>query len=170
MHRRASKSLVALRQHLHSLVSAARQLFCSSHCSIVVVPQVLEQDESHTRVCSLLTCPGCGLWIDMLSSTVFTFTLTLRAFSRHFYPKQLTISIHMSEEKYTTLYHCRYSEDVHRTKCQALTIVNPLARLTHPLCPTKLARIRCYPMLSTHFKCKDMQQTISTYVQPTISV
>ena len=37
-----------------------------------------------------------------------------------------------------------------RTKCQALTI----ARLTHSPYATKIARIRCYTMLSTIFKCQ----------------
>ena len=38
-------------------------------------------------------------------------------------------------------------KDVHRTKCQAQTIT----RLTHSLYTTKIARIRCYTMLSTIF-------------------
>ena len=38
-----------------------------------------------------------------------------------------------------TLYFCRYSKDVHRNKCQTLT----MARLTHSLYTTKIARIRC---------------------------
>ena len=46
----------------------------------------------------------------------------------------------------------RYSTDVHRTKCKALTIT----RLTHSPYTTKIARIRCYTMLSTIFNCKDL--------------
>ena len=48
-----------------------------------------------------------------------------------------------SHNNTTTIYRCRYSKDVHRTKCQALTI----ARLTRSLYTTKLTRIRCYTML-----------------------
>ena len=44
--------------------------------------------------------------------------------------------VHLSEEGETTIYLCRYSKDVHRTKCQALTIV----RLTHSPYTTKIAR------------------------------
>ena len=40
----------------------------------------------------------------------------------------------------TTIYLCRYSKDVHRTKYQALTIT----RLTHSPYTTQIARIRCY--------------------------
>ena len=43
----------------------------------------------------------------------------------------------------TTIYRCRYSRDVHRTKCQALTI----ARLTHSRYTRKIARIRRYTIL-----------------------
>ena len=58
---------------------------------------------------------------------------------------------------------CRYSEDVHRTECQALTI----ARLTHSSYTTKIARIRCYnaTMLRTAFNCQDVQHTISVYIK-----
>ena len=52
---------------------------------------------------------------------------------------------------------CRYSKDVDRTKCQALTIV----RITPSLYTTKRARIRCYTMLSIIFKCQDVQHAIS---------
>ena len=47
-------------------------------------------------------------------------------------------SVHFSEEGVTTIYRYRYSKDVHRIKCQALTI----ARLTHSPFTTKVARIR----------------------------
>jgi hypothetical protein len=59
------------------------------------------------------------------------------------------------------MYRCRYSKDVHRTKCQELTI----ARLTHSLYTTKIARIRRDIMLSTIFKCTDVQYTISEYIK-----
>ena len=59
------------------------------------------------------------------------------------------------------IYHCRYIENVHRTKCQALTIT----RLTHSLYATKIARIRRYTMLSTICACKDIQHTISAYIK-----
>ena len=52
--------------------------------------------------------------------------------------------VHLSEER-ETIYRCRYSKDVHRTKCQALTII----RLTHFAYPTKITRTSCYTMLST---------------------
>ena len=52
-------------------------------------------------------------------------------------------------------------KDVHRTKCRALTIV----MLIHSLYTTKTVRIRCYTMLSTIFKCKDVQHTISVYIK-----
>ena len=42
---------------------------------------------------------------------------------------------------------------VHRTKCQALTI----ALLTRSPYTTKIARIRCYTMLSTIVNCRDVQ-------------
>ena len=45
-----------------------------------------------------------------------TFTFTFRAFSRRFYPKRLTISTFVIRSE--TIYHCRYSKDVHRTKCK----------------------------------------------------
>ena len=38
------------------------------------------------------------------------------AFSRHFYPKRLTISTFVIRS--ATIYRCRYSKDVHRTKCK----------------------------------------------------
>ena len=44
----------------------------------------------------------------------------------------------LSEERETTMHLCGYSEDVHRTKWQALTI----ARLTHSPYTTEIARIR----------------------------
>ena len=72
------------------------------------------------------------------------FTFTLRAFSKRFYPKRFTIC---QKKDKTTIYRCWCSKDVHRTKCQALSIV----RLTHSLYTTKLARIRCYTMLSNIF-------------------
>ena len=39
----------------------------------------------------------------------------------------------------------QYRTDIHRNKCQALTV----ARLTHSPYTTNIARIRCYPMAST---------------------
>ena len=57
-----------------------------------------------------------------------TFTFTLKLFSRRFYPKRHYIPL--SEEGEPTIYRCRsVSTDVHRTKCQTLTI----ARLTHTM-------------------------------------
>ena len=53
------------------------------------------------------------------------------------------------------IYRSRNSKDVHRTKCKVLTIT----RLTHSQYITKIARIRCYIMLGTIFKCKDVQDT-----------
>ena len=51
--------------------------------------------------------------------------------------------VHLSEAGET--YVCGYSEDIHRTKSQALTIT----RLTYSPYTTQIARIRCYTMLST---------------------
>ena len=65
--------------------------------------------------------------------------------------------IHLSEEREKTIYCCRYSKD----KCQALTIV----RLTHSPYTIKITRIGHYTMLSTIFKCQDVQHTISAYIK-----
>ena len=46
----------------------------------------------------------------------FKFTFTFRAFSRHFYPKRLTISTFVTRS--ASIYRCRYRKDVHRTKCK----------------------------------------------------
>ena len=78
----------------------------------------------------------------LLSPHWFTFTFTSRAFSRCFYPKQLTISTFVRRRE-RTIYLCGYSKDVHRTKCQALTIT----RLTHSLYTTEIVRIRRYTVL-----------------------
>ena len=53
-----------------------------------------------------------------------TVSLTLRAFSRRFYPKHLIISELLRRRE--KLYRCWFSKDVHRTKCQALTIGQPI--------------------------------------------
>ena len=53
----------------------------------------------------------------------------------------------LSEERETTMHLCGYSEDVHRTKWQALTI----ARLTHSPYTTEIARLRRYTMLKYYF-------------------
>ena len=44
-------------------------------------------------------------------------------------------------------YICQYIKDVHKTRCQALTIV----RLTPSPYTTKIAMSRCYTILSTIF-------------------
>ena len=60
---------------------------------------------------------------SVLVGVLHTFTLKLKfKFSRRFYPTELQ-SVHLSEERETTTHCCRYSKDVHRTKCQALTNV-----------------------------------------------
>ena len=71
---------------------------------------------------------------------------------------------HLLEEGETTIYRCRYSKDDHRTKCQALTIVS----LTHSPYTTKIARIRCYTMLSTVIECQDVRPTMSAYIKQRI--
>ena len=88
--------------------------------------------------------------------TIVILTFTFRAFSRRFYPEWLTRSIFVRREREktrkTTIYLCQYSKDVHRTKCQALTITRlthspytlTITRLTHSPYTTKIARIRCY--------------------------
>ena len=68
--------------------------------------------------------------------------------------------VHLSEER-ETIYRCRYSKDVHGTKCQSPTI----ARLTQSLYTAKTARIRCYTTLSTIFKCEDVQRTPIVYIK-----
>ena len=40
-----------------------------------------------------------------------------------------------------------------------------IARLTHAPYTTMIARIRLYTMLSTIFKCLDVQDTINAYVK-----
>ena len=67
----------------------------------------------------------------------------------------------MSEERETELYRRRYSKDIHRNMCQALTI----AKLTHT---TNIARIRGYTMLSAIFKCHDEQHKIGSFY-PTLA-
>ena len=44
------------------------------------------------------------------------------------------------------------------------------ARLTHSLHTTKIARIICYTMLSTVFKCKDVQHTVSVDIKCQINI
>ena len=68
-----------------------------------------------------------------------------------------TDKVHLTEESETRIYLCWYSKDVHRTKCQAIKI----ARLSHSPYTTHIARVRCYTMLSTIFKCQDVHHTIS---------
>ena len=51
-----------------------------------------------------------------------------------------TYNKYICQKKATTIYRCQYSKDVHRAKCQALTI----SRLTHSLYTTKISWIRCY--------------------------
>jgi hypothetical protein len=77
---------------------------------------------------------------------------------RTLYPKRLTKSTFIRRKRNNI---CLYSKDVHRTKCQAQRI----ARLIQSLYPKKIARIRCYKMLSTIFECKDVQHTISLYIK-----
>ena len=64
--------------------------------------------------------------------------------------------VHLSEERETILF-CRYSKDVHGTKCQPLTS----DEFTRSLYAIKIASGRCYTMLSTIFKCKGIQHTLS---------
>ena len=87
---------------------------------------------------------------------LYFYFLHFGAFSRCFYPKRLAIITFLRRRRNNhILYCCRYSKDVHRTKCQALTIV----RFTHSPYTTKIARIRCHTiillLLSTIFKCED---------------
>ena len=84
------------------------------------------------------------------------------AFSRCFYQKRLSIS---HQKKETKIYRSSYSKDVHRNKYQAYTI----ATLTHFLYTTKIARIRRYMMLSTIFKCQDVQHTIGLCLDQELS-
>ena len=59
---------------------------------------------------------------------------------------------HSEEGETTTYRYSRYSGDDYKTKCQALTI----ARLSHSLCTTKIARIRSYTTKSFYFVCVSM--------------
>jgi hypothetical protein len=68
-------------------------------------------------------------------------------------------NVHFSEERETKIYRCRYNNDVHRNKWQALII----ATLTHSLDATKIARRRHYTIICTIIKCKDIQSTIGAY-------
>ena len=73
-------------------------------------------------LCVLHSLQNIRVWYtvhlyNMIVCFAFTLHFKCRAFSRRFYP----------EERETQIYRCRYSKDVHRTKCQALTIT----RLTH---------------------------------------
>ena len=64
---------------------------------------------------SLMMCPEAS--VDVCTQyhfLTYTFTFTFRAFSRHFYPKQLTISTFVIRS--ATIHRYRYSEEVHRTK------------------------------------------------------
>ena len=77
----------------------------------------------------------------------------------------ILIDIKWVVRRKTTIYRWRYRKDAHRNKCQAITI----ARLTHSLYTTKIARIRCYMMLSTIFKCQDVQHTIRWRLEQELS-
>ena len=54
-----------------------------------------------------------------------TLRFTFRAFSRRFYPKWLTVSTFVIRSE--TIYRCRYSKDVHRTKCKYNREANPFS-------------------------------------------
>ena len=64
-----------------------------------------------------------------------TFTFVFRSCSIRFYAKRLTIST--TSYTFETIYRCRFSKDVHRTKCKALIIV----RLTHSLYTTNQGKM-----------------------------
>ena len=98
--------------------------------------------------------------VSFILSSFDIFILHLRHLADAFIQSNLQY-VHLSEERETTIYCCRYSKDVHRTKCQAPTI----ARLIHSPYATKIARIRCYTMLSTILKCKVIQHTISVDIK-----
>ena len=70
---------------------------------------------------------------------------TFRAFSWRFYPKCLTV--HLSEERKTIIYRCRYSKIFNRNQCR-------LAGLAHSPYTTKIAWIRRCAMLSMLCKCQ----------------
>ena len=101
------------------------------------------------------------IYIALISNFIYKALLTATATQIHLHLGHLTDAfiqsdlqkIHLSEER-ETIYRCWYSK--YRTKCPSLTI----ARLTHSLYTTKMARIRCYTMLSTILS-KDVQHTIS---------
>ena len=80
-------------------------------------------------------------------------SFTFMAFGRRFYPKRLTISTLVRIKRNNIFLYIYCSPPI----VQALTI----ARLNHSLYTTKIARIRFYTMLSTIFKFKDVQHTIS---------
>ena len=66
-----------------------------------------------------------------------TFTFTFRAFSRRFYPERLIITTFVGIFIEASVYE------------------------PHSLYTTRIAMIRCYTMLSTIFKCQEVQHTIS---------
>ena len=46
--------------------------------------------------------------------------------------------MHLSEERETTIYHCRYSKDVHRNKCQDVQSAYINIRITTYVCTLKV--------------------------------
>ena len=80
------------------------------------------------------------------------YTFTLKALSKTLSKTTYNKSICHKKEKQQYI-----AVGTIRSKCQALTIT----RLTHSPYATKLARIRCYTVLSIIFRCQDVQHTIS---------
>ena len=80
-----------------------------------------------------------------------------------FYPKRLTIGTFVRGKRNNNIYHrCRYSKDVHRNKCQALTIT----MLTNSLYKTKRARRRWYTTWYFYsYICQNVQHSISAYIK-----
>ena len=72
--------------------------------------------------------------------------------------------VHLSEERETTKYCCRYTKDFQlQTSVKHLQLLREW--LIHSLRTTKIARIRGYIMLGTIFKCQVVQHTISVYIK-----
>ena len=88
----------------------------------------------------------------LTSLTVSSFDLFYILHSGHSLSSKATYNKLVPEKRETTIYFCRYSEDVHRSKCQSLTIT----RLTHSPFTTQRAGMRCATMTRTNFKCQDV--------------
>ena len=108
----------------------------------------------------MTSCSESGVGgTSCLDSNSFT-TFICRAFSECFFIKSdLQYSTFVGWKRNNTVL-CRYSEDVHRTKRQALTIT----RLTRSLYTTIDSQGKTPHNAKYYFVCQDVQHTISAYI------